>query len=120
MDIHTTVITDPFLSAHPECVSLAIESLEVICQNCWPSISARYTAELIRIIALAWQNFRREEMAKPHAYERLRAALMRIGRISVVMLSVAQQQAAHRILLSLHEEHSELHELFPVADATTC
>ncbi|KAL6365377.1 hypothetical protein LRP88_01367 [Fusarium phalaenopsidis] len=57
----SSIMTDPFATAHPPTVIAATQALNAIITNCWPRIQQTEHAEqIIRILSLCWLNVTEE------------------------------------------------------------
>ncbi|RSM07981.1 hypothetical protein CEP52_004916 [Fusarium oligoseptatum] len=60
----STIMTDPFATAHPPTVITATQALNTIIANCWPRIQETEHAEqIIRILSLCWLNVAEESQS---------------------------------------------------------
>ncbi|KAM5386711.1 hypothetical protein ACJZ2D_000004 [Fusarium nematophilum] len=62
LSMTSSIMTDPFATAHPPTVLAAAQTLNAIMANCWPRIQeTEHTEPIIRIAALCWLNVHEDE-----------------------------------------------------------
>lgn len=55
----TTILSDPFIVARPECVQAASQALSTVLLNCWSRVAdPAHSNEVLRAVSVCWLNLK--------------------------------------------------------------
>lgn len=109
----SSIMVDPFLAQHSECLLAVALALRSTILKCWPRVLDRYGAEILRSTIMCWLNVCENPVKDQAAHETdLREALRNIATLVSKGLEGSNEEKPLASLRKTLEDKPELRALF--------
>src|SRR5687768_16956207 len=119
MSMISSVMTDPFATAHGKAILSACKALNTCIRDCWPTVTEERSGEVMRMIIMCWLHVHSAKTG-PKMAESLVQVIETELKLTSKMLYAIREDNGHQTppeLLEIVQKEPELKALFSYVDS---
>jgi hypothetical protein len=117
----SSVMTDPFATAHGPVILAACKALNSCTRECWPRMTEERSGEVMRMLIMCWLNIHSTTTGPKLEAQAAHAIEVELKTTSKLLFAIGEQngQVTPPELLEIIQREPQLKQLFPAQETSS-